>query len=568
MDKRSALIATVSPVGKVPHGRKTYSPGTGAAGRAAGFGAMMLPPVLVVVLLICGIIPVSAQQSSDLFDPIYRDLEAWELSGLIDPLPLLRPYSPQLIEEALIRVLKRGNRGEALRAGMYLDRIRGAAEIHPRVEHTVRISGDVHHGEAAPGAVFSFRPMQTVGIDGSYSPHLIDDPSGAVLPHTVRPEEDYIPDWADFDLFDRNIKIRQELLSTTALGTGNLYFQAGLSRSSFGPFHRDGAVLSPYGRQAGRFSFTWNAERFSYELLLLELTASTDTGTGRYPGKRMVLHSFALRPAPWLMLNLYETVVWGGRVDLKYLIPVSVLYLVQGMGGYSDNSLIGVTAELKPLSGLSIPLTVYADDVHFNDVIRLDFDTKFKLSAQGGIRWNPPIGEIEKISLDYLAVMPYMYSHRDPEYDANFQNYTNFGTSLGPSLHPNSDRARFDIMIRPFSLPTLSSLTVDGFLSYSRHGNASAGITDGDGTIFDDGYDEDGRPTFQSETRFLTQDVLEHTFLAGIKASARLPVPRRSGSRGGRLELGYTFEHRRNLDLVADTQSQAHYLSISVSYEY
>ncbi len=513
-----------------------------------------------VCVLFIAVMPLQAQQTSDLFDAVYRDLEAWELKGLIGPLPLLRPYSPQLVETALNDVLERGNRRDAAKAAMYLERIRGAVEIHPKVEHTVRLSGEEYHGETAPGAMFSFRPARLVRIDGSYSPHLLDMPFGDVLPHTIRSEEDYIPDWADFDLFDKNIRIRQELLSTTSVGTGNLSLQMGLSRSSFGPFHRDGLVLSPYGKQAGRFAFTWDSPRFSYELLLLELTASTDTGAGRYPGKRLVLHSFAIRPTPWLMLNLYETVVWGNRFDLKYFIPASVLYLVQGMGGYSDNSLIGVAAELRPFRGLSIPLTVYADDVHFNDVIRLDFETKFKLSAQAGIRWNPPVGALKRVAIDYLAVMPYMYTHRDQNEEIpNYSDYTNFGTSLGPSLQPNSDRIRFDVLTQP--LPILS---IDGFAEYSRHGNASEGITDGDGTIFDDGYDEDGRPTFQSETRFLTQDVLEHTFIAGIEASVFVPF--RFGVVSG--AAGYTFEHRQNSDLVAGTESSAHYFSISAGYEY
>jgi hypothetical protein len=157
-------------------------------------------------------------------------------------------------------------------------------------------------------------------------------------------------------------------------------------------------------------------------------------------------------------------------------------------------------------------------------------------------------------------VTPYTYSHRDQiSGPANYSNYTHIGTPLGPSLEPNSDRFTLDASVSP-----LPFFNIGLRFRTIRHGNASAGITDGDGTIFDDGYDDAGNPTFQSETRFLSQDVLEKILQLGLDADYTLW--KGWGTLKGK--LGYTFERILNPGLVQGEREFNHFFALSLSYQY
>jgi len=515
--------------------------------------------LLVFAMALVASLPGTAQSSWDLFDPIYDDLEAWELAGIIPPLPWLRPYAPQFIRGTLEFVAASGGPEGAL-AESYLAELPDPVDVSPKLEQTVRVDGaGAFYSETSPTAQFAFA-VPGVSADGAYSPNLLDYEDGLVLPPLVRDRRDWIPDWSDIELFGKSLYIRQSLDSNTAVGGGRWWFQAGFGRSTYGPFFGDGAVLSRHAPRAGRFSLTFQTRPLTFQLLMLELTATDDSGAGRYPDKRLVFHSFQWRVAPWLQVGFYESVVYGNRFDPRYFVPLSVLYLTQGLGGFVDNSLLGLTFDFRPVPWLRLPVTVYADDVHFNDIVRFDFETKYKLSAQAGVAMHPPwIEEIDVVSLDYLAVMPYMYSHRDQDTTVpNYSNYTHFGSNLGPSVHPNSDRISFLVRGRPVS-PLRASLS----LAYVRHGNPSEGITDGDGTIFDDGYDG-GNPTFQSETRFLTQEVLERTFSVGATVDAAV----RAGPLTFSGALSYTFSRTTNADLVVGAAENGHHVSISAAVTY
>jgi hypothetical protein len=247
-------------------------------------------------------------------------------------------------------------------------------------------------------------------------------------------------------------------------------------------------------------------------------------------------------------------------MELLYFVPLSAFFHTQSFGGFSDNSLLGVSALFKPVPNVRIPLLLYTDDVHFNDLARFDFKTKYKIAFQAGASWFPRTGPLRELSADYLMITPYTYTHRDQTSGVpNYSNYTHMGTPLGPSLDPNSDRITLDLRAAPVPFLNL------GFRFRTiRHGNASAGITDGDGTIFDDGYDDAGNPTFQSETRFLTQDVLEKTLQLGLSADYTL------WKGWGMLEgsFSYTFERILNPGLAQGEREFNHYFALALGYQY
>ena len=291
------------------------------------------------------------------------------------------------------------------------------------------------------------------------------------------------------------------------------------------------------------------------------------------PDKFLALHSLEIHPVAWLDLGVFESVVWGNRFEALYLLPApSLLFDSQGMVGFPDNSFIGLSAGVKLPQAVKADFMLYVDDAAFNDLIKLNFNTMLLFSAQGEISWTPHLPFLERLTATYTMVTPYTYSHIDGGGVAgspNFQNYTNDGQNMGPSLEPDSDRIELNALVRPVSF-----LDLNAFARFMRHGNGSEGIPGGgDGTIFDSGW-VNGVPTFTPSggypnppgglwTRFLTQTVIEKTLQAGFAAQTWFDTFVGQFS----VSLAYTFEYSWNYQLGSSNRL-TNYLSAGLAYKY
>lgn len=558
---------------------------------------------------------------ADVHSPIYSDLLYWQEAGLIQGLPILRPYGYEQVISALKQLIAHpaAEKSEISKARLYLQKLdRKDAQysfaFSPEIRTSSGFDGRGVYVNAPPSLGFIWNiqdsPRGETWSELHYRAHMLDSENTDALPSGMRERNDYIPDWSDIDLLGRNISIRQFVYSlldvsrTSPDGSAVTNFRVGTHRSSAGPFHDDGILISADAAAAGHFAFNYSKElgssgnnnftaNMNYASQLSVLSATDDVGEGRYGGKYLMFHMLRVQPAPWLSLGIIESVVWGERLELFYLIPLSSYFLNQGLTGFGDNSLLGVEAIFRPGSSVTIPLQIYADDVHFNDIMRFNFNTKYKFAAQSGISWTPLNPWLRRLSFDYTAVMPYMYTHWDERtqvFDnsrggtANYSNYTHRGENIGPGLDPNSDRWRIDWDAAPVSglgplLPGLE-LQLSSGIRYIRHGNASQGIIEGaTGDIFDPGYD--GRtPTFQAPypeedlngqpyTRFLTQDVIEHTLQGEIHGNLvlRPATGASSGYRGPALKLGlgYTMERIWNAELEEGRDGWNHYFQLSLN---
>lgn len=536
-----------------------------------------------------------AQVISDPNDSLYRHLEQWEDRGLIHNLPLLRPFPGQLVRELLEQVMQRGSRVDQMRAGEYLAVIAPSSTtgaVVPQIGTEASFGFDgTARSVTAVGALAFARPHELVDLSARYQSLFILRETQPDFLRGTREPLDYVEDWAEIEFEEFEIAVRQSLVTTAAVGTADVFGQAGYSRSSFGPFHDDGLVISPQTASTAHFSFVWRGERWTYTNLLYLPVATNHRGStaglhseaDRYPDKYMMVRSLQWRALPVLDLAAWETIVWGRRLEPSYFVPTYSLFLAQhGRNSVSrDNSFIGLSATVRPGNGIVIPTSVYIGDLHFNRMMQgniLLSNTKYKLSAQTGIRWSPPEpGLLDRVQIDYLAVMPYMYTHWDrftwpdgpdarPPESPNYNNYTHNGESIGPTLNPNSDRIALRVDLRPVPL---SRVSFTGRMI--RHGNASAGIEginvppELEGGLFDPGY-AGTSATFQTETRFLTQDVIERTIQLGFDASFDMQVP--GGLGGFGVRAGYTFEWINNADLAEGTTEINHRLDLGVTYRF
>lgn len=489
-----------------------------------------------------------AQILHDPYDPIYRDLDVWANRGYVSMLPPMRPYPPQLAEELLRAVAERGDTAAAAKARAYLAAL-GSGGVHPTVSATVNaLDGDLTP-LARVGADALFRPEPWMAISLAFDTYGARRAVGdeILVPGAYSPYPDMVNDQSSVG----STQLLQNWYSVGSFGDSRLYFQVGMNRGSFGPFFENGLVVGPQAGRSGHFTVGYRGERWSATATHLALTASSQLEDKQrdkyawYPNKHMALHSFRFQLLPGLELGVFESVVYGDRLELLYLAPFNFLFQAQGTVGFLDNSYLGLDWSWLVAPGFRFMGLVYVDDLGFNSLARLQFDTKYKFAAQAGVAISPRRGFLEALEADYTAVMPYMYTHNwtfddkasymgDPK--ANYSNYMHMGQPLGTELLPNSDR--FSLRTRWRLWPFLS-LRLGGELMH--HGNASSNYRDSDDTVnndggyLDDGRDDDGKATFNRTTRFLNQDVIETRLRLSQGAELRLPT------RFGGLSLGADF---------------------------
>ncbi|MDL2229824.1 hypothetical protein LJC14_06195 [Treponema sp. OttesenSCG-928-L16] len=531
----------------------------------------------------------SAQFIHDPNDRIYTDLDRWSVRGYItSSLPLTRPYPAQLLDELLLQVMDKGDDAAVEKAEAYKDAIaRGNKLIHVGVVGHMRgedTDASIDGAFVADG-MYRFRDW----LSASYSYHLYGATKNLGkeirVPGTYSPYSDFVSDWANVG----PLNIYQNWLSTLGLGSADIYFQAGLNRTSFGPFYENGTVISADAGKGGHFHLNFRRPKWNYELLWLELIASDNLGDDLHSSKHLRLHSLSYRITPNLEIGFMESVMWGPRIEPLYLIPFTNLFAAQSLGDFGDNSFLGMHVRWMMLENWQLLFQLYVDDLHFNDLIRFQFNTKYKLSGQLGANWTPEMKYLSSLSADYTLVFPYMYTHTssnsadrygnyddplspiDPE--VNYVNYSHMGRNLGGELQPNSDRISIRTRWKTFD----KDLNLTGRFYFTRHGNASASrIGDDpdqmnednhDGSIFDDGKTNDGDDNNYRKLHFLTQSVLDMRLGVGFGFVLDLPLVVGIGGVFA-VNLDYVLEYGWNRELKRGNDGFTNYWSLGGSYRW
>jgi len=521
----------------------------------------------------------SAQNVSDLSDPLYNDLQIWETRGIIDFLPLLRPYSLQFVQQQLEIVSKKGRPQDRRKATAYLKGIQTG--IHPDISLGQTVSTDMDGlyslSEASIGLNTFFMPE--VSFSGSLSGVIEDQTEGEGLnPYYQRSEGDLARDDSAFTIKGRKILVSQAQSSLMSFGNSHLWGNIGLTRTGYGSFFNDSIVVSPTSDQTGHFSLTYVGRRFRYSGLLMTLTAVEDNRWGDakfstlFGNKFLATREFAFKIFPWAEMGYISNTIWGERFEPLYLIPISDLMYNQMVSGAQDNSQMGAFLNTQ-FGNWRWDSMVYVDDASLKDLLTFNLDTKLKVSLQTGVKWAPDKGPLKLAQLDYTAVTPYTYTHwigtnsdsvgsNGDDYYVNYWNYTHNGENLATWLNPNSDRLHLSAIIE-----MTPDFSIKGMTQLFRHGNASAGYDGRSGTIFDDGIIMSGsevKNKLFNSLNFLTQDVIETTFQAGFDLEYALQM----SGKPVKLTGGYTFEYIWNKGLIKDKNALNNYLDLGWKIEF
>jgi hypothetical protein len=183
--------------------------------------------------------------------------------------------------------------------------------------------------------------------------------------------------------------------------------------------------------------------------------------------KWIAAHRFEYALTSWLLLSVSEAVIWGERgLDAAYLNPLYFLYSAQHDGGDRDNvAMSGDFIVRLPFRSLFYG-ALLIDDMKISKLGKGDVGNKIGILA--GLFSTDILYRNLDIGLEYTRLEPYVYSHFFP-----INTYSNWNSSLGSDLLPNSDRLELSIRYRP-----TFDITLNCSGALNRHGTQGGEITE------------------------------------------------------------------------------------------
>ncbi len=575
----------------------------------------------IAVLLLAGLAGTLAAQS--LYDPadrIYRHLAIWEQNGYLAPLPALRPYAPQLVIGLLRQVQETGSALDRELAASYLRRLVPrrnpdavpppgpeqpaggrcldsgfdrlacpGVTVLPPVEAAIfggavltaprgNDAGDDHYRFG--GGIESTARYGLFAYSAAFRYWWESTPEPA-LRYRFSPVPVFPNAGPNFAIGESRFSGREDLRASASFGTGTMHLRAGFSQGAYGSPFADSLVLGAGAPPTAHLVGALSGEHLTYTAAFLELVAEraaepggklyvlknrvhSDKFSDGFPAKYLMLHTLQWHALPWLSVDAFTASLFGARLSLYSLLPTA--FITEPYTRDYDNTLAGLAATARLPAGFRAAASLYVDD--YNTFVGDDTfnPSPFsnKTAGQALISWSPAAsGAIDTtgiVSLDYLFVAPYMYTHSSHQ-PINYLTYTHRARPLANNLPPNSDQVTLAALFTP-----LAWLDLELAARRIRHGNASArrdnrGPYD-DGSIWDDGYDADGRATFVGpEPSLLDAPVLEEVLQLELAATAHLaaePVAVRT-------RVSYSVEHVGNLDLEEGEDATRHRFGVGVT---
>jgi len=216
---------------------------------------------------------------------IYKDIDRWHVQGYIrEFLPLIRPYPFALIEKILDEVIANGNEDAQQKAAYYQEyfsppsrflHFGAMAYMQGKNSETGFLGGPFTEGIVKfTGILNASFHLAGYGMTDTDGEHFN-------VPGTYTPYSDFVDDTSSLG----KLELRPQWTSLLSVGKEDLYFQAGLARTSVGPFYDNGIIVGPQAPRAGHFSFVYYRPKWSYEVLFQGITATDDFGGGKYANK-------------------------------------------------------------------------------------------------------------------------------------------------------------------------------------------------------------------------------------------------------------------------------------------
>lgn len=500
------------------------------------------------------IIPLFAQVSINTEHQFYIIAQSWQVKGLIEKLPQVKPYPLNVVKDILETVINSDNEEEKLKANIlykdifnkpftvsnkvsFTDHIKKNKETE-KIETTEFFEGNIllygnylYKDKLSLGYNFSVYGMNTnINID-TILPKFITENKKQKVGHL----------FVDFNNFGLNFDANGIL----HYGSKNTYLSLGFNNLAYGPFFSGDIVLNSTAFQFFNIAFNHSNKYFDYYQVLGLLGNENLSKTKYNFDKFFAFHSFRVPLfTPKLMLSYYEVSVFGNGFNPSYIMPVP--YIILGnVSGFNENLMAGFLLEWNPVNCIKTSLSVLVDDFDPKSILKLKFDSGLRTALQFGALYTPSDSICQFASVNYTLVTPYTYTWYDVSSEEyNYNDYTNIGIPIGSKLPPNTDRVSL-----VFSFNPLKNLTIRTMSTLARHANAYESLTDeevlslsgknylSDGSVK---MNDNGLETATEYTNFLNQNNIMYLIQGGISVGYGFDL-----KNAGKINfsVGYTFEY-------------------------
>lgn len=264
-----------------------------------------------------------------------------------------------------------------------------------------------------------------------------------------KPDESFFDDTRGYISFDYN----------------DLYVKYGRDYLLVGP-GKEKSLISGYAPLFDYFSLSFSFDRLSYNFFHGKLLGSSKINPDSIQGsittiaeKYIASHRLQIRLGETTKLGLGEIIIYSNRsLDMSYCNPLIFFKSIEHGNRDRDNSMIYFDFSTV-FSGIKPYVLFLMDDIDYSKLGTGWFGNE--------VLWNAGISVYSlntliplDITLDYLEIQPYVFSHR-----INENNFTNFNYILGYPVQPNSRTVSLNMEYR-----VNSRLTVDVTGKYGVQG--------------------------------------------------------------------------------------------------
>jgi hypothetical protein len=201
-------------------------------------------------------------------------------------------------------------------------------------------------------------------------------------------------------------------------------------------------LLSDYSHNYFYLKLNTRIWKFQYQNLFAELAPTStfiNPGNNLLPKKYSATHYLAFKPNTKFEIGLFETVIFAreNHFEFQYLNPVILYRAVEHYLDSPDNVILGLNAKWNPTKGISLYGQLIMDEFKLSEVRKQTGWWANKFGAQFGLKYINVLG-IDHLDLqvEYNAVRPYTYAHRDSLPRLGDYSIANYSHSNQPLAHP------------------------------------------------------------------------------------------------------------------------------------
>jgi hypothetical protein len=201
-------------------------------------------------------------------------------------------------------------------------------------------------------------------------------------------------------------------------------------------------LLSDYSHNYFYLKFNTRIWKFQYQNIFAEMAPTStlfNQGDKLLPKKYTATHYLAFKPNSKFEIGLFETVVFAreNHFEFQYLNPVILYRAVEHFLDSPDNVILGLNTKWNPIRGISLYGQLVLDEFNLSEVKKQTGWWANKFGAQLGIKYINALNiDHLDLQLEYNAVRPYTYAHRDTLASLPQYSIANYSHANQPLAHP------------------------------------------------------------------------------------------------------------------------------------